>query len=80
MININRLYNSKLYQLLKFFHNGKIPREIIFVFANCNQMSADYVSQNVEFCNNFLDYLPEEKGEYLETRITFYKYYESSHS
>ena len=70
--------NYRLYQLKKFLLKGKPKRDIIFVINNGNQTSNNNVASNVEFCRKLLDLLPEEKEEYSQTRICFYKYYSNS--
>ena len=74
--NQNFLPHNYIFQLLKFLDEGKEKKDIIFLFANCNNMSSQ-VLLNVEFCQNFLEYLPQANGEFINTRICFYQYYQN---
>ena len=73
--------NYRLYQLKKFLFNGNPKKDIIFVIGIGSYSSQEeYVETNVDFARNLLQYLPEEKGEYVETRICSYTYYSNSYS
>ena len=73
---LNFLPHTYIFQLLRFLDEGKEKKDIIFIFANCNNM-ASQVPINVEFCQSFLEYLPQINGEFVNTRICFYKYYQN---
>lgn len=73
--------NYRLYQIKKFLLKGKPKRDIIFVINNGNQTGGhDKVDSNVQFCRKILELLPEEKGEYAQTRISCYKYYSTAYT
>ena len=73
--------NSKLYQIKKFLFKSSNPiKDIIIVIPHCNQTGADRCLNFVDFCLNLLGLLPEEKGEYIGTRICSYSYYFNSYA
>lgn len=72
--------NYRLYQLKKFLLLGKPKKDILFVINNSNQAGQDRVDSNIQFCRKLLEYLPDEEGEYVQTRICFYKYFNSSYT
>ena len=72
--------NYRLYQLKKFLFNGNPKKDIIFVISIGSSIDQEKVEMNVNFARNLLRYLPEEKGEYVETRICCYTYYSTAPS
>jgi len=67
--------NYRLYQIKKFLLSGNPKKDIIFVINNGNETNQEMVGTNVDFCRNSLEYLLEENGEFVQTRICSFKYY-----
>jgi hypothetical protein len=71
--------NSKLYQIKKFLFNSQnATKDIIIVIPICSQTTADKVACSKDFCQQILDCLPEENGEYIGSRVCSYSYFQNS--
>jgi len=73
--------HSKLYQLRKFFYaSPKASKDIIIAMDTSDNMGNN-VQYSVNFCSSLMENLFfSEKGEYLNTKICLYQYWQTSPS